>query len=625
MRPRRGVDGPRSSVRRAWVWALGALVSGTGLSACTDFELFQTPGLGAGPIDDALSVQTQFCTEDPTTLEFPVKIVFAVDTSQSMNRTDPAGRRLVAVQEVVDAFLPDPGVSFAIIQFSGQTTVLTQGPDGEDGFTRDREEIESAIVRLGVAGQPTDYEGALANINRVLTRDMTNTNDEVLSRSRYVVVFLSDGLPNPVRPPTNTRSEILERVEEIANLQRVFRPAEIRLHTALVLGGIRGGFRCADEDLEGGSERCAALISAADCAMDNRCVWIGVEQEAESLLEAMAEVGDGTFRSFPNGEEINFLRIDFTSIRRIFTLKSLVATNLNARPWLAFPGGEQVGVGEGVPDSDGDGLSDEEERDIGTVPTSTDSDRDGFGDFLEVRLSASGFDPLDPTDADCTVGLDRFDTDGDGLLDCEERFAGTNRNRVDTDADGLPDLVELVGGTNPVVDDTLSDLDFDSARNGSEIAGHSNPNDNDAAVRSQVSYRYQIVERGPSDLPPNDPRQDVLRSGRVCYDARVDNITLAATTGGVNRVLIWIAQAPFDDPDDFGVFRVACVEQSFFPPDLRDPPFPEVFIPEAAFVRPEDLDLDRDCSVGSVPPDVDDECIGPLDELPDECFDSTEN
>lgn len=586
---------------RGPAWGTGALLA-LASAGCTDFDLFRAPGLGQGPLDDALSIETRFCTEDPTTLEFPVKIVFVVDTSQSMNRTDPTGRRLEAVREVVDAFLPDPGVSFAIIQFSGMTTVLTQGPDGEDGFTRDRMEIETAIVRLGVAEQPTDYEGALANVSRVLTRDMTNAQEEVLSRSRYVVVFLSDGLPNPVRGDTNTRSSILRRVREIADLQRVYRPGEIRLHTALVLGAVRSGFRCTDEALDGGSARCAAYTAAADCNADDRCTWIGVEQEAESLLEAMAMVGGGTFRSFPNGEEINFLRVDFTSIRRIFTLKNLVATNLSARPRLVFSDGTPLGIPQGDPDSDGDGLSDLEEARAGTVLTSTDTDNDGFGDFLEVRLSASGFDPLDPTDADCTAGLDRLDTDGDGLLDCEERFVGTNRNRVDTDADGFPDRVELVGGTNPVVDDTLADLDFDGVRNGAELRGHSDPNDNDADVRSQVSYRYEILERGPSELAPEDPDQARLARGLVCYEARIENVTLAATADGRNRVLVWIAQAPFDDPTDFGVFRVACVEQSFFPPDFRDPPFPDVRIDESSFRRPSELDLDRHCTTGQPAP-----------------------
>jgi len=45
------------------------------------------------------------------------------------------------------------------------------------------------------------------------------------------------------------------------------------------------------------------------------------------------------------------------------------------------------------PDSDGDGLSDDQERQIGTNPFNPDTDSDGYPDGLEVAL---GSDPLDP-------------------------------------------------------------------------------------------------------------------------------------------------------------------------------------------------------------------------------------
>ncbi|MGF1511995.1 MAG: VWA domain-containing protein [Myxococcota bacterium] len=584
---------------------LGLVMALVSVTACTDSDLFQVEGLGTSPFDNKLAIQTDFCTEDPTTLDFPTKILFVVDTSQSINRTDPEGRRLLAVQEVVDAFIDDPGVSFGIIQFSGQVSTLTSttGQDGtiRDGFTRDRMELDTAIVRLGVAESTTDYEGALAQVLRLLSADMLDSDEEDLSRSRYIIIFLSDGLPNPVDPPQNTRSSILERMSEIAELEEIFRPASLNFHTALVLGATRTGFRCTDLFLEGGDEDCEALSSAALCATNPDCVFIGVEDEAIDLLCAMSEVGNGTCRSFPNGEEINFLRIDFSSIRRVFTLKNLVASNQNARPRLLFENSLDQ-VGRAAPDSDGDGLDDEEETRFGTELLMADTDEDGFNDFVEVFLGASGFDPLDPSDADCTFGLDRVDTDGDGLLDCEERFIGTNRLIPDTEADGFPDDIELRNGTNASENDVRNDLDFDSARNGDELRGHSDPSVNDAARRGAISYRYEIEERDLNDLDPDDPRVKILEEGRLCYDVRIENITLAETlpeVGGRNRVYIYINQAPFDDPEDFGVFRIACVEQAFQAPDFRNPPFQEVQIPSEAFKALTDFDPDVDCTVGT--------------------------
>jgi hypothetical protein len=581
------------------------------LLGCTDVGLYRAPGLGEGPIDNKLAIESRFCTEDPRRLNFPVKIMFVVDSSQSMLQTDPTGERLIAVQEVVDAFITDPGVEFAIVQFNGAVNVLTQDDDdGQDGFTRDYMDLQNAIVRLGIAEQPTDYEGALNAAQLVLARDMMKTDDDDLARSKYVIIFLSDGLPNPVVPPLNTRSAILDLVADIADLKRIFRPAEIRLHTALLLGAVGVGSRCTDDDLEGGEPLCQVATTAAACQGVGLCVWINVIDEATSLLTAMSELGNGTFRSFPNGEEINFLKIDFTSIRRVFTLKNLVATNTNARPSLVFEGSADR-IGTADPDSDGDGLSDDDEALYGTDSALLDTDGDGFHDFLEVRLGASGFDPLDPSDADCTPGIDDFDSDGDGLLDCEERFVGTHKAFVDSDADGVADVIELRNGTNPAADDTRADLDFDAARNADEIRGHSDPVINDAADRSAIAYRYDVVERDLEDMAPDDPRVPALMEGRSCYDFRIENITLSGTDGGNNRVYVYVDQAPFDDPTDYGIFRVACVEQVFIHPDFRDPPYPEVEIPTDdldqdgwpdAFRFPTDFDPDRDCTTGAPPP-----------------------
>ena len=70
-------------------------------------------------------------------------------------------------------------------------------------------------------------------------------------------------------------------------------------------------------------------------------------------------------------------------------------------------------------DSDGDGLTDTQEAELGTDPNDMDSDADGLTDGVEVELGTS------PTSAD---------TDGDGYTDGEERVEGTSP----TDSDDVP-------------------------------------------------------------------------------------------------------------------------------------------------------------------------------------------
>ena len=74
------------------------------------------------------------------------------------------------------------------------------------------------------------------------------------------------------------------------------------------------------------------------------------------------------------------------------------------------------------PDTDGDGLPDGAEiEEYGTDPLAPDTDGDGVDDGVEVEL---GFDPLDPSDSPLA------DSDGDGLRDAEEADARYGSGRV---------------------------------------------------------------------------------------------------------------------------------------------------------------------------------------------------
>ena len=105
-------------------------------------------------------------------------------------------------------------------------------------------------------------------------------------------------------------------------------------------------------------------------------------------------------------------------------------------------GGEHLeadpGVGHNTElDSDGDGLSDRYELEIGTDPYNPDTDGDGLSDGEEVLKR--GTDPLNP------------DTDYDMLTDGAEVLKyGTNPLDPDTDHGGVSDGHEvLVDGTDP--------------------------------------------------------------------------------------------------------------------------------------------------------------------------------
>ncbi len=95
-------------------------------------------------------------------------------------------------------------------------------------------------------------------------------------------------------------------------------------------------------------------------------------------------------------------------------------------------------------DDDNDGLTDEEEAELGTDPLDRDTDNDGIDDGEEVVEGEDGY-VTDPVDAD---------TDDDGIADGEEVVEGadgfvTDPTNEDTDSDGVNDGTET-GVTEPI-------------------------------------------------------------------------------------------------------------------------------------------------------------------------------
>ena len=152
----------------------------------------------------------------------------------------------------------------------------------------------------------------------------------------------------------------------------------------------------------------------------------------------------------------------------------------------------------GALDSDGDGLTDEQESIIGTNPDDPDTDDDGLLDGVEVLY---GLDPTDEDDAD-------EDSDGDGLTAAEEIAAGTDLDNPDTDEDGMTDGFEVQYEFAPTdASDANEDFDGDGYTNVEEARLRSDPTDPLSPVPT-----YYISALDGSDDPENGTREDPWRT-----------------------------------------------------------------------------------------------------------------
>jgi len=567
------------------------LLAATGLSvatlSCTDSGL--EPGRGDAGIvfDDELRLTGDVCLSPDTDQVFPVKVLFVVDTSDSMSVTDRSMNRAKAVRAVLQRYQANPAVLFGVIAFDSRVDRLTQG------FTN-APDLAAIDTRISQHDRLTDYQGALGGAYTMISEDIVASSAAERARSKYIIIFFSDGTPDPqcsasptpcgtgecpahqhcratvckddylictvprkdwstaFDPPIpvdmypdlgegadyNLSTQILRAVDDIMGLQDFYRLGEIRLHTA--------------------------FLYDPEAAADPLAVPFGLDREGGvALMTSMAEHGLGTFTEFDSASKIDFLSINYTPYIEENGLAGVLATNLSV-----------IDTGDGLePDSDGDGLTDAQEQ-AGltrvavdkTCSDPADSDGDGYTDLFEERNRASGFDPLDPKKplTPC-ADADRLDHDGDLLRDCEEAFLKTDPLQADSDGDHIPDGLEFRAGMDPLdPTDAFADIDRDGVRNLDEVTAHTNPNVAPPPGVQLTRYLYDVAPFTKD-------------TGERCYHLDIRHIKLL-TTGkgtnaplGVNRVLVYFDEAPVGRVLDPGNVRVACADVRFVDGAVKSP------------------------------------------------------
>jgi hypothetical protein len=563
-------------------------------------------------------------------------------------------------------------------------------------FTNDPGALSAALNDLAEADTLTDYQGVLGAAYHQLQTDMGCVyadSPAELARTKYVVIFVSDGMPDPqctiglgndFDPVDPTQPYVLCENSDFLNcvLKRDFgEPGGTQCDFGTCANGARGctyndneaaacceqpsadpsnpngppnlfgGGLLGDSELIGGNDYNQAyqILQKVDSIMELQDSYqvgelrvhaglvldpladptiieiFGDAAQAAPLMQQVADLGNGQYMEFYGGDSIDFLQINFESIKQQRVVRGFFADNRAMRMTLD---GLEV-------DSDFDGLTDAEEEVLRTDPRYRDTDGDGYSDKVEAHMLGFSFDPLDPCyppiddvnlqyrtrttpctsadvwdpvsasgslfpcgsfgsgdcnpDAGTCTAWGFTDTDRDGLHDCEENALGTDTDHPDTDRDGMLDMQEFVYGLDPLRWDFDRDDDKDAIPNGRELEWHLNPivvqNDEDARDR----YRYTRPETGKTV------------DGRSCYEFQVrrlklgytqDNLDLSApvwwTTEpqygvGHNEIRLYILENMADNLSGPPLVRSACVRTEYVPPSRKVPAAGEVILDECDF------------------------------------------
>ena len=630
--------------------ATAGLVLAVVLSSCSGASL-EKKAAQVNALDDHLSIKGRVCTDPPDPNGFPVKVVLLVDESGSMCISDPPGSqgtaglceqfatavgiptpgRVTALLNLVHQFATQPNVEVTIVPWD--TNVKNVWPPAATGqrFARPIG-IDTYIQNLqSQLGKGTDMQGALSYAYGVIASDIAdtnNTNPQLLPRTRYVVVLLTDGTPYPrcsgndnltqYADPThpeliwadslpdycnltnaqgsdaingfvpgtdrNQNYQLFSYIDQIMTLKTAYNVGDVRLHTVLLFSD-QGVATCNALGL-----LCQDIYGVYPNTPPSQYPQ-AARQVARWLLQQFAARGNGVFQEFDNTDiqQMGLGALDYTSLASKNVIKTLIARSLRSDP---------AGLSGRAVDSDGDGLPDDQDNKLtsGTEQFSTDTDGDCFDDRFETIHSDLGFNPstIDIRGCDPASPLTRNcicrDTDGDGLSQFAEAYLKTRAGLVDSDGDGIPDGLEALYGLDPLTANYGVDTDNDGVEDAKEIRAGTDPSRPDHNLYDLAAVQYTTSEQVQPD-------------GSVCYDYVVSNLELVTPPSGVgvngqagyNLFKIWFAEAPESAvSSDYGVWKAACAWAQYDSAGIRVPAGPDIQVDDPSFMAPNLIISDPD-------------------------------
>lgn len=501
---------------------------------CTDAGVYALQG-GGVPGPDRTAFEGTVCVPLAQGSAFPVKVVFALEGGTTTVTQAISSSALAAIAKV--AQLQPTSTTFTFLAY--HVTAL-----GFVGGFSDATTLQGALAKYPTFQEsgPVSIGSAIELANSYISGDMQTACRATVNRTRYVVILLEASVDTSCQYPS-IYAGIQSSCLALPNSSQCA-ACQLQLETGQLVA-LQQQYSAGDvvvqpiyiNDIPSGSlDPNIDLVNIINPAISG-------SGGTQPLVATSATIG--TVLS----------QVNLSSLQRDLALKRFFAFNRNA---MARDGRQMI-------DSDGDGLSDDYEKTIGTDPLNPDTDGDGLSDGVEVKM---GLDPLTPNIVtSCNASLD---TDQDKLNDCEERVIGTDSCVADTDGDGLSDFIEFMSQTNPLVPEALQDDDRDGTTNADEVTRHSDPESADQAFQVDRGYQYQITSAQPTP------------DGRACYTIRVDNVSLVRTLArpnqpltpipaGNNEIYLYLQSGRPNDPNGVGIASILTEEVNFNPPSTKSP------------------------------------------------------
>lgn len=261
--------------------------------------------------------------------------------------------------------------------------------------------------------------------------------------------------------------------------------------------------------ITGGEQNCSDPMTISDIELTTICCAFGLNDDAD--LNGIPDYAD-----FINGQNQD---PDITPTPAV-TPSPTPEVDPTATPTpdvTVVPTPESTPTPDPDLDSDGDGVPDVYELEIGTDPNSKDSDNDGIEDGVEVVMC---LDPLSEDSDGDGIPDPQEDDDGDGLTLEEELDHGTYPWSEDSDVDGLSDGDEVNSyGSDPMEPDS----DGDEIEDGDEIKLGTDPmlpdSDGDGIPDGQERFLQTREEEINNEERPAVTKVEVSLEGTGCLDS----------------------------------------------------------------------------------------------------------